>query len=87
MPFITQESRAIVDAVGPQVRGDYCFLKYRDMIRKWKKSPRWTTADELAEELFPDPDRRAEFLAFLVLFLSYVWPYEQLKRGENGEVE
>lgn len=87
MPFTTAEARRMTDTIGPQVRGDHCFLKYRPMIRAWRKSPRWTTVDELAENLFPDPDKRAEFLAFLVFFLSYAWPYEQLKRGENGEVE
>jgi len=87
MPFTTIEARKITDSIGPQTVGDNCFLHYRPMIRAWRKSPRWTTADELATGLFPDPERRAEFLAFLVFFLSFVWPYEQLKRGENGEVE
>jgi hypothetical protein len=87
MPFITGEARRMTDTIGPKVRGDACFLKYRPMIRAWRKSPHWTTVDELAEGLFPDPDKRAEFLAFLVFFLSNAWPYEQLKRTENGEVD
>lgn len=87
MPFTTEESRRITDAIGPQVRGDFCFLKYREMVRTWQRSRRWTTADELAAGLFPDPDKRAEFLAYLVFFIKYVWPYEQLKCDENGEVK
>ncbi len=87
MPFTTSENRRKTDAIGPIERGDWCFLKYRPMIRAWRKSPRWTTVDELAEGLFPDPEKRAEFLAFLVFFLSNAWPYEQLKRTENGEVD
>jgi len=87
MPRTTQEARRMTDSVGPKERGDYTFLKYRPMIRAFKKNPRWTTADELASGFFPDPDKRAEFLAYLVLFIEYVWPYERLKALENGEVE
>jgi hypothetical protein len=87
MPFITSEARRMTDQVGPQTRGDYCFLKYRAMIRAWRRSHRWTTVDELAESLFPESEKRAEFLAFLVFFLGTAWPYEQLKRIENGEVD
>lgn len=87
MPFITSEARRITDTLGPQVAGDRCFLKYRPMIRAWRKSSRWTTVDELATSLFPDADKRAEFLAFLVFFCSVAMPYEALKRTENGEVD
>jgi len=87
MPRTTPEARRMTDSIGPKERGDYTFLKYRPMIRAFKKNPRWTTADELASGLFPDPDKRAEFLAYLVLFIEYVWPYERLKALENGEVE
>lgn len=87
MPFTTGEDRRKTDAIGPVTRGDSCFLKYRPMIRAWRKSPRWTTVDELAESLFPEAEKRAEFLAFLVFFMSMVWPYEQLKRIENGEID
>lgn len=87
MPFTTQEARRMTDTVGPKERGDFTFLKFRPMIRAFRKNPRWTTVDQMAEGLFPDPDKRAEFLAFLVLFIGYAWPYEQLKRLENGEVE
>jgi hypothetical protein len=87
MPFTTSEARRMTDTIGPQVRGDHCFLKFRPMIRAWRKSPRWTTVDELAANLFPDPDKRAEFLAFLVFFIGTAWPYEQLKCIENGQVD
>lgn len=87
MPFTTQEARRMTDAIGPQVCGDRCFLHYRRMVRAWRKSPRWTRADALAESLFPDAEKRAEFLAYLVFFLKYVWPYEQMKCNDNGEVD
>ncbi len=87
MPFTTGEARRMTDTIGPRERGDYCFLQYRDMIRKWRHTPRWRTVDELAEGLFPDADKRAEFLAFLVFFCGVAMPYEDLKRIENGQVD
>lgn len=87
MPFTTPESRRITDSVGPQVRGDFAFLHYRPLIRAWRKSMRWTTADELLADLIPDPDKRAKALAYAVFFCLHVLPYEILKRTENGEVE
>ena len=47
MPFITGESRRMTDTIGPSTVGDRCFLHYREMLRAWRASPRWTTAHEL----------------------------------------
>lgn len=84
MPFVNDEHR-----LSPQtdIPGDRCYLEYRGMIRKWSASPRWTTADEIASKLVPDPWARARWLAFLVFFTLHVMPYEIKKREENGEVK
>ena len=47
MPFITSESRRMTDTIGPSTVGDRCFLFYREMLRAWRASPRWTTAHDL----------------------------------------
>jgi hypothetical protein len=95
MPFTTSEARRMTDAIGPQVVGDRCFMAYRDMLRKWRKSTRWTTAHEIYRQVI-DPnmkkvrsldDQTAIELAWQVLFIKHVWPYEQLKCTENGEVD
>ena len=87
MPFTPGEDRRKTDAIGAVTRGDHCFLHYRTQLRAWRASTRWTTADELAENLFPDPNKRAEFLAFLVFFIKHVMPYEHLQCTENGEID
>jgi hypothetical protein len=66
MPFTTGEDRRITDAIGPQTVGDRCFLFYREMLRAWRKSPRWTTAHELYRDMVmlpgvaPDPLNRPD---------------------------
>lgn len=87
MPFTSQEDRRITDTIGPSKRGDFAFLHYRPLIRNWRRSTRWTTADELLEDLIPDPEKRAKALAYLVFFCLHVLPYEIMKRTENGEVD
>lgn len=77
----------MTDTIGPNERGDHTFIHYRKQLRAWRASTRWTTADELAANLFPDPEKRAEFLAYLVFFIKHVWPYEQMKCTLNGEVD
>lgn len=47
MPFITGEARRMTDTIGPTTVGDRCFLYYREMLRKWRSSMRWTTAHEI----------------------------------------
>lgn len=67
--------------------GDRCFVEYKRMLGAWFESSRWTTADRLLSSIYPDPQIRARFLAYLVFFNFYVMPYEEIKRLENGEVE
>lgn len=99
MPFTTPESRKITDSVGPQTVGDRCFIYYREMLRKWKKSMRWTTAHEIYTEVYEmtTPGRNAPVqmmddviarrLAWQVFFHRHVMNYENFKAMENGEVE
>jgi hypothetical protein len=95
MPFTTSEARRMTDSIGPQVVGDKCFLAYRDMLRRWRKSVRWTTAHEIYRDIVDSQrngnlsldDQTALELAWQVLFIKHVWPYEQLKCTENGEVD
>jgi len=55
MPFITSESRRMTDTIGPSTVGDRCFLHYREMLRAWRTSPRWTTAHELYRDMVMRP--------------------------------
>lgn len=95
MPFTTAESRRITDATGPQTVGDRCFLAYREMLRLWRHSQRWTTAHEIYRDLVigaslgkpcQDDDTLAGQLAWQVFFAFHVLPYEEQMRIENGEV-
>jgi hypothetical protein len=55
MPFITQERRKQIDDkesdIPEMVPGDRCYLFYKEMVRRWKEKPRWTTAHEIYKEL------------------------------------
>jgi len=51
MPFTTSEARHITDTLGPQVVGDRCFIFYRQMLRAWRASTRWTIAHELYRDM------------------------------------
>jgi pentatricopeptide repeat protein len=92
MPFTTPEARSMTDTIGPREMGDYCFLAYRDMVRRWKKSRRWTTAHEIYRDMmdmgFPDRNTQiATYLAWQVFFVRHVMTYENEKAAINGEVE
>jgi hypothetical protein len=102
MPFITSEARRMTDTIGPEEMGDYCFLHYREMLRAWRASPRWTTAHELYRKLLADRAKdhlctvplpshddnyTARELAWQVFFQLHVMPYELQKRTLNGEVD
>lgn len=93
MPFITPEARRITDSIGPQTAGDRCFIAYREMVRRWKISRRWTTAHELYKEMLAKrpyktmDDAVAEELAWQVFFIKHVMVYENEKAAINGEVE
>jgi hypothetical protein len=103
MPFITSEARHMTDTIGPREVGDRCFLFYREMLRKWRASPRWTTAHEIYRDtiLFPPAGNMAvdatvddtidsltaKELAWQVFFQLHVMPYEMQKRTMNGEID
>ncbi len=94
MPFTTKEDRSITDAIGPQAYGDRCFLAYREMVRRWRKSRRWTTAHEIYLDLMAKrrdtpvgDDLAAAELAWQVFFVMEVLPYEEDKKELNGDVE
>ena len=100
-PFITQERREQLDnfeadmfPIGP---GDRCYLYYKEMVRKWKENPRWSTTHELYKELrkamleqkfeeFPTDDYTAMELAWQCFFYFYVLPYEEEKEEMNGTI-
>lgn len=97
MPFIKPERRPIIDEKGlwalDEVQpGDRCYFFYKRMVDRWKANPRWTTAHEIYKEiqyapLMDNPDDEAAYeLAWQVFFIKYVWPYEQKKMEENGDI-
>lgn len=101
MPFITSEARRMTDKIGPSEVGDRCFLFYREMLRAWRKSPRWTTAHDLYRDIVlcrreieaidmvhEELDSiAARDLAWQVFFQLHVMPYELQKRTLNGEID
>jgi len=99
MPFIIKDRRRVIDAYGlSSLRdrgeiemGDICYLYYKDMVKKWRKRPGWTTAHNIYKEIvskFPCSDGCvAERLAWQVFFQLYVIPYELKKREKNGDIE
>ncbi len=96
-PFIDAESRTRVTDTAQErhnakTPGEKCFVCYRDMLRMWKQSPRWTTAHQiyltvLHKHNFDASWKAANELAWQVFFQLHVMPYEVKKRKENGEVE
>jgi hypothetical protein len=97
MPFVTQDHRDNPDMLIP---GDICYTFYRDMVIRWKKQPRWTTAHNIYKEMTDilrqshvsdlfrkDCDQCAAYkLAWQVFFQLYVMPYELEKRQQNGDI-
>jgi hypothetical protein len=84
MPFVPQSER---DNPDMRIAGSRCYVEYKFIMARWKANPRWTTVDELAERLYPNPFKRAFFLAFLVHFATHVLNYEEIKKRENGDIE
>lgn len=84
MPFVDGEHREEPDMTIP---GDRCYVEYRAIMAKWKENPRWTTVDDIAQRIWPDPFKRAFFLAFLVFFELHVMPYEIRKQWQNGDIK
>lgn len=98
MPFITMEARRMTEAIGPKEVGDRCFIFYREMLRAWRASPRWTTAHEIYGNMRRrthgvigshrlEDDVIAHELAWQVFFQLHVIPYELQKRTLNGEID
>lgn len=98
MPFITSEARRMTDTIGPKEVGDRCFIYYREMLRAWRTSPRWTTAHDLYIDMWKRTrgpgaldrmldDVAAHELAWQVFFQLHVMPYELQKRTLNGEID
>lgn len=81
---LQRELASMVNDIKP---GDRCFVEYRQMMKKWNASPKWTTADQILSAMFPDDHQRAFLLAYLVFFMFKVMPYERMKQRENGDVE
>lgn len=89
MPFTDLEAQEAVLKNGgkPITVGDICREKYRPMIQRWRKEPRWTTAHNILKEMLNlEDEETAETLAFLVFFCKEVMPYEIKKCEENGDV-
>lgn len=102
MPFINKHKRDIIDRkvlAGLKILdtdelqpGDRCYIFYKDMIRRWKTSPRWTTAHEIFKSICTEDnelsrdDMAARNLAWQVFFNIHVMPYELKKQEENGDI-
>ncbi len=62
MPFITPERRlALARGEAPEVVGDLCYIAYKEMVRRWKEEPRWTTAHNIFKDL-KNPNHKCAFL-------------------------
>lgn len=98
MPFIRASRRYVIDkgglgldGLGVIEPGDRCYVFYKEMVDKWKASPRWTTAHYIYLHLdlqspINEDDWVAQKLAWQVFFQLYVMPYELKKREENGDI-
>lgn len=52
-PFVVEEIRKKITDLGFGVSdavGDLCFIFYKEMMRRWNESPRWTTIHSLKKE-------------------------------------
>lgn len=98
MPFVTEDHRRDPDMTVP---GDICYTFYREMVRKWKNEPRWTTAHNIYKQMrtilinahhrgilpIQECDSCTAYeLAWQVFFQLYVMPYEIDKRATNGDI-
>jgi|WetSurMetagenome_2_1015567.scaffolds.fasta_scaffold664355_3 hypothetical protein len=85
MPFVKKECRE--EGHTPCSVGDLCYNEYKELVKQWKMSPRWTTCHDEFRNLFDCNDvQAAKALAFFVFFDRYVLPYEKLKEEENGTI-
>lgn len=89
MPFTSPEDQLKVAENGnkPITVGDMCREHYVPLIHAWRKSRRWTTAHNLAKNLFDMPDdQTAKLLAFFEFYIREVHPYETEKLKQNGDI-
>lgn len=103
MPFTTQDDRKKMDdylktGIKPAhiTPGDWCYLFYAAMVKRWKADRRWTTAHKIFGDILDDIERKPEaqsreqhialVLAWQVFFQLHVMPYELEKRGQNGDI-
>ncbi len=57
MPFINEQRRAKIRKDGPMACeefGDICFVFYEQMVKAWKREPRWRTAHRIYRDFFDD---------------------------------
>lgn len=96
MPFITTEERRKldIDKLPPETAGQRCYVFYKRFVDKWKREPKWATANKLfhglmndtGEDFIEEVDMSAALLAWQVFFSLHVMPYELQKREENGDI-
>ena len=87
MPFVPDDNRVDMAHGGPPIsRGDHCYLEYRELMDSWRLSSRWTTIDQFAERIWPDPKVRAAGLALLVFMHKHGFGYEDAQCAKNGDI-
>jgi len=96
MPFIKPERRLIINEKGltglEKIEpGDICYKFYKAIMDRWNANPRWTTAHEIYRDLINTKVESQDHLAALglawqVFFIKHLWPYEQKKIEENGDI-
>lgn len=62
MPFIENSKRPLVrdnPSLHMKQPGDRCYLIYLEMVSRWRKEPRWTTADAIHAEFVMDTEDNA----------------------------
>jgi len=92
MPFIPKKEREEIDAGRkPRTSGEKCYFHYVRMMKRWHRSPRWTTASEIYADVVATPPsspswQQANELAWQLLFALHVKPYEIAKMEKNGDI-
>jgi len=92
MPFIPKRDREEIDGMDrdPATPGERCYCFYKDMVSKWRKNPRWTTADSIYQQVCAQEvlkvQQVAKELAWQVFFNIHVMPYELQKEREHGTI-
>jgi hypothetical protein len=73
VPFIINEKRPelIANPATAKEIGDVVFLIYREMLRVWRKEPRWTTASDIRFDFVQSPDD----CLFLISLYSHLYRF------------